>query len=135
MGRENLKHELKLSFYRKYNSDHYKIERYITLVHNRRHRSALAKLRCSAHRLKIELVRCIKVYNEHTTTRYEQLQREKRICDICKDIVEDEQHFIQKCKLNENLRQDLSCKLPIKHIQLWNETGKNKILFRNSKRI
>ena len=43
---------IKLSFYRKYKSDHDKIERYITLVNNRRHRSALAKLRCSAHRLK-----------------------------------------------------------------------------------
>ena len=50
----------KLSFYRKYKSDHYKIERYITLVHNRRHKGALAKLRCSAHRLKIELGRGIK---------------------------------------------------------------------------
>ena len=28
----------KLSFYRKYKSDHYKIERYITLVNNRRHK-------------------------------------------------------------------------------------------------
>ena len=74
----------KLSFYRKYNSDYYKIERYITLAHNRRHRSALAKLRCSAHRLKLEIGRYIKVYNEHAT-RYEQLPREKRICDICED--------------------------------------------------
>ena len=65
----------RLSFYRKYKSDH-KIERYITLVNNRRHRSALAKLRCSPHRLKIEIGRYIKVYNEHTTT-YEQLPRKK----------------------------------------------------------
>ena len=84
----------KLSFYRKYKSDHYKIERYITPVHNRRHRSALAKLKCSAHRLKIEIGRYIKVYNEHTT-RYEQLPREKRICDICKDKVEDKQTRMQ----------------------------------------
>ena len=102
----------KLNFYRKYKSDHYKIERYITLVNNRRHRSALAKLRCSAHRLKIEIGRYIKVYNEHTT-RYEQLPREERICDICKDKVEDEQHFILECKLNENLRQDLFSNLEI----------------------
>ena len=67
----------KLSFYRKYKSDHYKIERYNTLVNNRRHRSALAKHRCSAHRLKIEIGRYIKVYHEHTT-RYEQLPREKK---------------------------------------------------------
>ena len=124
----------KLSFYRKYKSDHYKIEGYITLVHNRRHRSALAKLRCNAHRLKIEIGRYIKVYNEHTT-RHEQLPRKKRICDIRKGKVENEQHFILECKLNENLRQDLFSKLEIKPIQLWNEIEKNKIFFRNSKRI
>ena len=83
----------KLSFYGKYKSHHYKVERYITLVNNRRHRSALAKLRCSAHRLKIEIGNHIKVYTEHTT-RYEKLPRKTRICDICKDKVEDEQHFI-----------------------------------------
>ena len=33
-----------------------------------------------------------------------QLPREKRISDICKDKVEDEQHFILEGKLNENLR-------------------------------
>ena len=49
----------KLSFYRKYKSDHNKIERYITLVNDRRHRSALAKLRCSAHGLKIGIGRFI----------------------------------------------------------------------------
>ena len=53
----------KLSFYGKYKSDH-KIERYVTLVNNRRHRSALAKLRCSAHRLRIANGTYIKVYNE-----------------------------------------------------------------------
>ena len=105
----------KLSFHKKYKSDHYKIERYITLVYNRRHKSALANHRCSAHRFRIETDRYMKVYNEHTT-RCEQLPREKRICDICKDKVEDEQHFILECKLNENLYQDLFGKLEIKHI-------------------
>ena len=41
----------KLSFYRQYKQNH-KLENYIVLVNNRRHRSALAKLRCSAHRLR-----------------------------------------------------------------------------------
>ena len=53
----------KLNFHGKYKSDHYKKERYITPVNNRRHRSALPELRCSAHRLKIEIGRYIKVYN------------------------------------------------------------------------
>ena len=39
-----------LSFYRQYKSDH-GLENYIVLVNNRRHRGALTKLRCSAHRL------------------------------------------------------------------------------------
>ena len=60
-------------------------------------------------------------------------RKKKRICDVCKDKVEDEQHFILECKLNKNLRQDLFSNLNIKHIQLWNET--EKIFFRNSKRI
>ena len=46
----------KLSFYRQYKQNH-KLENYIVLVNNRRHRSALAKLRCSANRLKIEIGR------------------------------------------------------------------------------
>ena len=59
---------------------------------------------------------------------YEQLPREKRICDICKGKVEDEQHFILECKLNKNLRQDLFSDPEIKHIQLWNETEKINIV-------
>ena len=120
MGRENLQHD-ELSFYRTYKSDH-KIEGYITPVNNKRHRSALSKLRRqsrdgSAHGLKIEIGTYIKVYNEHTT-RYEQLPRENRLCDICKDKVEDEQHFILECKLNENLREDLFSDPEIKHIHI-----------------
>ena len=44
----------KSSFYRQYKQNH-KLENYIILVNNRRHRSAFAKLRCSAHRLKKEI--------------------------------------------------------------------------------
>ena len=39
----------KLNFYRQYKSNH-GLENYIVLVNNRQHRSALTKLRCSAHR-------------------------------------------------------------------------------------
>ena len=42
----------KLSFHRQYKQNH-KLENYIILVNNTRHKSAIAKLRCSAHRLKI----------------------------------------------------------------------------------
>ena len=43
----------KLSFYRQHKINH-KFEEYITLLENRRYKSAITKLRCSAHRLKIE---------------------------------------------------------------------------------
>ena len=43
--------------------------------------------------------------------------------------MEDEQHFILKCKLNENLRQGLLSKLQTKHIQSWNETEKLNYFF------
>ena len=89
----------KLSFYRQYEQNH-KLENYIVLANNRRHRSALAKLRCSAHRLKIEIGRYNRFYSEETK-RHEQLPREKRTCDTCKDNVEDEHHLLLECSLNK----------------------------------
>ena len=53
----------KLSFYRQYKQNH-KLENYIVLVNNRWHRSALAKLRCSTHTLKIEIGRYNRFYSE-----------------------------------------------------------------------
>ena len=78
----------KLSFYRQYKQNH-KLENYIVLVNNKRHRSAFAKLRCSAHRLKIGIGRYSRFYSEGTK-RHEQLPREKRTFDTCKDKVEVE---------------------------------------------
>ena len=99
----------KLSFYRLYNQNH-KLENYIVLVNNGRHRSALAKLTCSAHRLKIEIGRYSRFYSEETK-RHEQLPREKRTCDTCKDKVEDEHHFLLECSLNEEIRNNFFQKL------------------------
>ena len=66
----------KLSFYRQYKQNH-KLENYIVLVNNRRHTSALAKLRCSAHRLKIEIGRYSRFYSEERK-RHEQLRSTQR---------------------------------------------------------
>ena len=117
----------KLSFYRQYKQNH-KLENYIVLVNNRRHRSALAKLRCSAHRLKIEIGRYSRFYSEETE-RHEQLPGEKRTCDICKDKVEDEHHFLLECSLNEGICKNFSQKLykiMTEDIQLWSDTDKIK---------
>ena len=66
----------KLSFYSQYKPNH-ELENYIVVVNNRRHRSALTKLRCSAHRLKIEIGRYSRMYNDDDK-RYEQLPGEKK---------------------------------------------------------
>ena len=96
----------KLSFYKQYKQNH-KLENYIVLVDNRRHRSVPAKLRCSAHGLKIEIGRYSRFYSEETK-RHEQLPREKRTCDTSKDKVEDEHHFLLECSLNEEIRKTFS---------------------------
>ena len=120
----------KLSFYRQYKQNH-KLENYIVLVNNRKHRSALAKLRCSAHRLKIEIGRYSRFYSEETK-RHEQLPREKRTRDACKDKVEDEHHFLLECSLNEKIPNNFFQKLykiMTEDIQLWSDTDKIKYLF------
>ena len=96
----------KLSFYRQYKQNH-KLENYFVLVNNRRHRSALAKLRYSLHRyrLKIEIGRYSRSYSEEAK-RHEQLPWEKRTCDTCEDKVEDEHHFLLECPLNEEIRNN-----------------------------
>ena len=83
----------KLSFHRQYKPNH-ALENYIVLVNNRRHRSALTKFRCSAHRLKIEIGRS-RIYNDDAK-RYEQLPGEKRTCDTCKNKMKDELHFLSE---------------------------------------
>ena len=117
----------KLSFYRLYKQNH-KLENYIVLVNNRRHRSALAILRCSAHRLKIEIGRYSRFYSEETK-KHEQLPREKRKCDTCKDKVEDEHHLLLQCSLNEEIRKNFfqkHCTIMTEDIQLWSDTDKIK---------
>ena len=64
----------KLSFYRQHKINH-KFEEYLTLLENRRYKSAITKLRCSAHRLKIEIGRYNRIRNE-VTGKMEPLPRE-----------------------------------------------------------
>ena len=65
----------KLSFYRQYKPNH-GLENYIVLVNNRGHGSTVTKLRCSRHRLKVEIGRYSRIYNDDAK-RYEQLPKEK----------------------------------------------------------
>ena len=89
------------------------------------------KLRCSAHRLKIEIGRYSRIYNDDAK-RYEQLSREKRICDTCKDKVEDELHFLLECPLNEEIRPNFLQKIDkitTEDLQSWSDTDEIKYLF------
>ena len=119
----------KLRFYRKYKSDHYKIERYITLLKITEDIEVVWQSSDAVHiDSKLKLVGILK-FIMNIPLGMDNYQEKKRICDICKDKVADEQHFILECKLNENLRQDLFSNLEIKHIQPWNETEKIKCFF------
>ena len=120
----------KLSFCRQYKPND-GLENYIVLVNNRRHRSALTKLRCSAHTLKIEIERYSRIYNDDAK-RYKQLPREKRTCNTCKNKVEDELHFLLECPLNEEIRHNFLQKIDkitTEDFQFSSDTDKIKYLF------
>ena len=91
----------KLRFYRQHKINN-KFEEYPILLENRRYKRAIIKLRCSAHRLKLEIDRYNKIGNE-VTGKMEPLPKEKRTCDICKEKVEDEYHFLFQCQVNKQL--------------------------------
>ena len=61
-------------------------------------RSPLAQLRLGILPLKIE------------TGRFSNLDREERLCDFCKDAVEDEIHFLFHCGLYHEFREFLFSK-------------------------
>ena len=120
----------KLSFYRQHKIDH-KFEEYLTLLENRRYKSAITKLRCSAHRLKIEIGRYNRIRNE-VTGKMEPLPREKRLCDICKEKVEEEYHFLFECQVNKQLRDKFLNEMYTligDNFKTMNHFDKTKLLF------
>ena len=70
-------------------------EEYLVKIRNTKTRTSLSKFRLSNHKLRIEL------------GRREGIVREERICQICSEGVEDEIHFLVKCKQYNDLRQPL----------------------------
>lgn len=88
----------KLSFYHKMKQS-FSREEYLDLVKKFKARSCLTKLRISAHELEIE------------KGRYCNTARDERTCKWCKltlgiDAIEDEEHFLAKCDLNSQLREN-----------------------------
>ena len=120
----------KLSFYRQHKINH-KFEEYLTLLENRRYKSAITKLRCSAHRLEIEIGRYNRIRNE-VTGKMEPLPREKRLCDICKEKVEEEYHFLFECQVNKQLRDKFLNEMNTligDNFKTMNHFDKTKLLF------
>ena len=79
---------------------HFKIEQYLTLIHNTAHRKALTQLRLSSHQLHIETLR--------GTVR----EPRDRLCTKCNlSKTEDEIHFITECPHYLDHRQPLLTKL------------------------
>ena len=70
-------------------------EGYLVQIKNTKLRQKLTKFRLSNHKLMIELGR-------HTD-----LDKDERICQICHEEVEDEIHFMIKCKFYDALRKPL----------------------------
>ena len=75
-------------------------EKYVRYNLNRKERSYLAQLRLGILPLRIE------------TGRYENLAIDKRTCQLCASgEVENEEHFLLKCEINQELRQQFYDKI------------------------
>ena len=74
------------------------LEKYLSSIQNVRHRIALTRFRLSNHNLLIEKGRHFRP----------KLERHDRKYFICKDNVEDENHFIMNCPLYSNQRFPLN---------------------------
>jgi hypothetical protein len=86
--RKNIEHKNKLRTYRKFKNI-FHLEPYLLYL-NKEERHTRTKFRISSHRLEVE------------RGHYFGLKFEKRICKLCNDHVEDEEHFMISCKKNLN---------------------------------
>ena len=101
----------KLSFYSQLisqgNLNKLEIQPYLNFSISKNLRSFLTRLRISAHKLQIEVGRyCNSI-----------IPRDERFCINCKNVVEDEHHFLFVCPLYKQLRSEF-CTLLIKHVYL-----------------
>ncbi|MCG8046600.1 MAG: reverse transcriptase family protein, partial [Candidatus Thiodiazotropha endolucinida] len=88
------------------------IEKYLSVVNNSRHRSELAKFRCSAHKLAIE------------EGRFRNVERDQRLCVYCNmSVVENEYHFLLICPFYREIR--------MKYLPRYYYTWPNLIKFRS----
>ena len=107
----DLKNNKKLTFFNHVHSTNIR-PHYVDLCKLKSDRSTLAKLRTSAHVLSIE------------KGRYTNIPKQSRLCDCCKSgEIEDEIHFLVKCKTYSNIRNNFLNKLN----QLFNNTCTTKV--------
>ena len=88
----------KLRSYRLYKNE-FKAESYVIMHLPKFERSLVAQLRAGILPLKLETGR-FKNIKDEITGRYRKIEVEERICDFCKNGVEDEVHFICCCPIN-----------------------------------
>ena len=69
-------------------------ETYLTDIKSVKTRKSLTKLRLSNHQLMIE------------KGRHKQIDRNQRYCPFCPDSIEDETHFLLKCKAYKSIRPE-----------------------------
>ena len=84
---QNINTSSKLESYSKYKSI-LEYEKYLDCIQNNKHRIALTRLRCSAHKLAIE------------EGRHRNVDRNNRVCTKCNmGLIECEYHFVLVCPL------------------------------------
>ena len=70
-------------------------EKYLSSVKNTKHRTALTRLRCSAHKLLIE------------EGRFRNIERSERLCNKCnRQEIENEYHFVMACPFYREIRRE-----------------------------
>ena len=86
----------------------FETEKYLTCVNNTKHRIALTRLRCSAHRLHIEV------------ERFRNIERNERFCNKYNmQAIENEYHFLMVCPFYRDIRREVLpryyCVWPTQH--------------------
>ena len=109
----------KLALYSRLKHGH-GIENYCNSIVNPEHRKALTRIRTSAHPLKVE------------TGRYSRpaIERNLRLCNFC-DLheVEDEEHFLLRCKLYSDLRNQMFSDISVECKNFTTLSDYNKVFY------
>jgi exonuclease III len=99
--RRGMESNLKLQTYRTFKHD-FKLECYLVDIQDYKLRKILTRFRLSNHDLAIE------------KGRYRRIPRDERICEACgKGEIETEEHFLLKCPMYSEIRNDLFAKIGI----------------------